>query len=122
MNLHEVEPKYLEPGHSLEAGIHELEDVVVTFIGDITCSKIALGTTYQGRMLTGENPQGKEAVDSQWLEVNNGSGWIPIGGGPDGDTVELTETTTVGCRLNIPSGAATTGDWVANLELFYYVE
>ena len=117
--LHEITPKYLSVGSPLVVGTYDLDDVVVTFSGTITCSKISLGTTCQGRMVDGSNGQGKELVEEKWLELDAGSGFVPVGGGILGDTVELTGTKTLSARLNIPEGASTTGDFVANLELFY---
>lgn len=118
--LHTVTPAYVEYGAAMEAGTaYALDDIVVTFSGSISCSVIKLGTTCQGRLITGTNAQGKEFVDEHWLELNIGAGWVPVGGGPAGDTVTLTGTTTAQARINIPDGASTTGDFVANLELFY---
>lgn len=117
--LHTIAPNILIPSGLLREGITALPDVTVTLDGTITCSALKVGATPRLRGDAGENKDGKELVDERWVEVNDGSGWTPIGGGPGGDTLAITASATLQARLNIPAGYATTGDFLANLELFY---
>ncbi len=116
---HTLTPAILRPTGYLRSGIYALDDITITLDGTDCPADVRLGATLQGRGDTGANPQGKELVDERWLELNDGSGWTPVGGGPNGDTLAVAGAGTIQARLNVPVGVATTGDMVANLELFY---
>lgn len=116
---HTITPAILPTVGYLRAGIYPLPDVDITLDGTGCPTDLRLGATLKWRGDAGGNTQGKELVDERWLELNDGSGWAPVGGGPAGDTISILASGTIEARLNVPNEVSTTGDVVANLELFY---
>jgi hypothetical protein len=101
----------------ISAGTYELGTVSFPFASPLPT---LAGCTTLSRSNAGTNAQGKECVDERWIQARVAGGeWTPIGGGLDGDTIDLMFQNSFEVRLVIPDGASTTGDFVANIELFY---
>lgn len=112
----------VEPGATMS-----LSPVSVVWLSGTSEDSVFLSATLATRKTaSGSFADGLEPVDERWLEAKIGAGdWTPIGGGPDGDAIEIEATDFVSgacevqLQIKVPATPSTFGDVTFFLDLFY---